>query len=103
MIVLIGPRSTSAAEIVADAVKVNHRGLLIGRITNGSVLNSGSFPLPDGGSVTIPVCDFMGPDKKRIEGVGVEPDIEIIPTLNDIRAGHDLVLERAERELRKGN
>jgi carboxyl-terminal processing protease len=102
MIVLIGPRSASAAEIVADAVKVNHRGLLIGRITNGSVLNSGSFPLPDGGSATIPVCDFLGPDKKRIEGVDVEPDIEIIPTLNDIRAGHDLVLERAERELRKG-
>ena len=45
---------------------------------------------------------FTGPDEKRIEGVGVDPDIEIIPTLNDIRAGHDLVLERAERELRRG-
>jgi carboxyl-terminal processing protease len=102
MIVLIGPKSASAAEIVADAVKVNHRGLLIGRITNGSVLTSKTYPLPDGGGAQIPVCDFTGPDEKRIEGVGVEPDIEIIPTLNDIRAGHDLVLERAKRELRKG-
>jgi C-terminal processing protease CtpA/Prc len=102
MIVLIGPKSASAAEILADAVKVNHRGLLIGRITNGSVLTSKTYPLPDGGGAQIPVCDFTGPDEKRIEGVGVEPDIEIIPTLNDIRAGHDLVLERAERELRKG-
>jgi carboxyl-terminal processing protease len=102
VIVLIGPRSSSAAEIVADAVKMNHRGLLIGRITNGVVLEAKRFPLPDGGIVTIPTCDFLGPDKKRIEGVGVLPDIEVIPTLNDIRAGHDLVLERAERELRKG-
>jgi C-terminal processing protease CtpA/Prc len=102
VIVLIGPGSASAAEIAADAVKINHRGLLIGRITNGSVLESKRFSLPDGGIMTIPTCDFMGPDKKRIEGVGVLPDIEIIPTLNDIRAGHDLVLERAERELRKG-
>jgi carboxyl-terminal processing protease len=102
LIVLIGPKSASAAEILADAVKVNHRGLLIGRITNGSVLTSKTYPLPDGGGAQIPVCDFTGPDEKRIEGVGVEPDIEIIPTLNDIRAGHDLVLERAERELRKG-
>jgi carboxyl-terminal processing protease len=101
LIVLIGPRSSSAAEIVADAVKVNLRGLLIGRITNGSVLTSKTYPLPDSGGAQIPVCDFMGPDEKRIEGVGVEPDIEIIPTLNDIRAGHDLVLQRAERELRK--
>jgi carboxyl-terminal processing protease len=103
VIVLIGPGSASAAEIVADAVKINHRGLLIGRITNGSVLEAKRFPLPDGGIMTIPTCDFLGPDKKRIEGVGVVPDIEIIPTLNNIRAGHDLVLERAERELRKGN
>jgi carboxyl-terminal processing protease len=102
VVVLIGPHSASAAEIAADAVKINHRGLLIGRITNGSVLEAKRFSLPDGGIVTIPTCDFMGPDKKRIEGVGVVPDIEIIPALNDIRAGHDLVLERAERELRKG-
>jgi carboxyl-terminal processing protease len=102
VIVLIGPRSSSAAEIVADAVKMNHRGILIGRITNGVVLEAKRFPLPDGGIVTIPTCDFLGPDKKRIEGIGVLPDIEVIPTLNDIRAGHDLVLERAERELRKG-
>jgi carboxyl-terminal processing protease len=102
VIVLIGPRSSSAAEIVADAMKMNHRGLLVGRITNGAVLVAKRFPLPDGGIMTIPTCDFLGPDKKGIEGVGVLPDIEVIPTLNDIRAGHDLVLERAERELRKG-
>ncbi len=100
LIVLIGPRTASAAEVVATAVKGNHRGMLIGRATNGSALWARRFPLPDGGSVSIPVLDFTGPDGKRIEGVGVLPDIEIIPTLSDIRAGHDLVLERAERELR---
>jgi len=102
LIVLIGPRSASAAEVVAAAVQGNHRGLLIGRTTNGSVLLAQRFPLPDGGSVLVPASDFMTPDGRRIEGAGVLPDIEIMPTLKDIRAGHDLVLERAERELRAG-
>jgi carboxyl-terminal processing protease len=102
LVVLIGPRSSSAAEVMADVVKTNHRGMLIGRFTNGSVLVGAGYPLPDGGSVHIPTSDYLGPDKDRIEGVGVAPDIEIIPTLNEIRAGHDLVLERAESELQKG-
>jgi len=31
----------------------------------------------------------------------VYPDIEVIPTLADIRAGHDVVLERAQAELQR--
>ena len=47
----------------------------------------------------IPVSDFVRSNGKRIEGAGVEPDIWVLPTLEEIRAGRDPVLERAVQEL----
>jgi C-terminal processing protease CtpA/Prc len=69
-------------------------------MTNGSVLMSGDFPLPDGGIAIIPVEDFVRGGDVRIEGVGVEPDVYVLPTLEQVRAGRDPVLERALVELR---
>jgi carboxyl-terminal processing protease len=97
--VLIGPSSCSAAEITAAAVQDNRRGPLLGRMSNGSVLNSQMYPLPDGGLMQVPILDFVRGGDRRIEGVGVEPDIWILPTLEDVRAGRDPVLERALEEI----
>ena len=100
--VLIGPMSASAAEIFAAAIQDNLRGRLLGRMTNGSVLKARRFPLPDGGVVEVPVSDFVRAIGTRIEGAGVEPDIRIVPSLAEIRAGHDPVIKRALLELRNG-
>ena len=99
LVVLIGPQSASAAEITAAAVLDNHRGLLVGRMTNGSVMESNYFPLPDGGTAQIPVNDFVRGHDRRIDSVGVEPDIWILPTLDDVRAGRDPALARALKEI----
>jgi carboxyl-terminal processing protease len=100
LVVLIGPITGSAAEIVAAAIKDNARGRLLGRMSNGSVLEGQVFPLPDGGQVQVPVSDFVRAGGRRIEGVGVEPDIRVIPSLAEIRGGRDSVVERAALELR---
>lgn len=102
LVILIGPLSSSAAEILAAAVQDRARGKLIGRATNGSVLSAQFFPLPDGGAVTVPTHDYFRINGRRIESVGVEPDIEILPTLDDVRAGRDRVLSRALVELAGG-
>jgi len=99
--VIIGPSSASAAEITAAAVLDNKRGRILGRMSNGSVLTSQQFPLPDGGIVHVPIMDFVRGGDRRIEGVGVEPDIWILPSLEDVRAGRDPVLERALAEISK--
>jgi carboxyl-terminal processing protease len=101
LVVLIGPSSSSAAEIIAAAVQDHRRGTLIGRTTNGSVVSASKFTLPDGGTMAIPVRDFVRAGDRRIEGAGVEPDIWILPTLEDVRAGRDPVLERAIAKLRE--
>jgi carboxyl-terminal processing protease len=99
LVVLIGPITASAAEIFAAAVKDNVRGSLLGRMSNGAVLKGHLFPLPDGGQVQVPVSDFVRAGDRRIEGVGVEPDIRVIPALAELRAGRDPVIERAVLEL----
>jgi carboxyl-terminal processing protease len=99
VVVLIGPGTMSAAEITAAAMQDLKRGKLIGRTTCGAVLSARLFSLPDGGSMMIPTSDFARLDDRRIEGIGVEPDIWVLPTLADVRAGRDPVLERAIEEL----
>jgi len=100
--VLTGPASASAAEITASVMKTRQRAVVIGRATNGSVLGCTFFRLPDGGQLQVAVNDIETIEGKRLENVGVTPDIEIYPGIDDIRAGRDLALETAERELLKG-
>lgn len=95
LVLLVGPASGSSSEILAAAIRDQHRGNLVGRMTNGSTLVSQSFPLPDGGFARVPITDFRTARDLRIEGAGVAPDIRVMPTLEDVRAGRDPALERA--------
>ncbi|NBW11447.1 MAG: hypothetical protein EBR82_25785 [Caulobacteraceae bacterium] len=99
LVVLIGPRSASSAEVVASAVRWNNRGPLVGARTAGALLTSRTWPLPDGGRITVPIRDFRGPDGRRIEGVGVPPTLPVAQTLAAIRQDRDLVIEAADRAL----
>jgi C-terminal processing protease CtpA/Prc len=101
LVVLVGPSTSSAAEVLAAAVQDNERGTLIGRSTNGSVLTSYTLPLPDGGAVQVPAMEFIRAKERSIEGVGVTPDILLMPTLEDVRAGRDPLIERALLEIGK--
>jgi carboxyl-terminal processing protease len=95
LVLLIGPATGSCSEILAAAVQDYQRGRLIGRMTNGSTLVAQGFRLPDGGVIQVPVSDFRTTRDQRIEGAGVTPDIRVMPTLDDVRAGRDVAVERA--------
>jgi C-terminal processing protease CtpA/Prc len=97
--VLIGLLSASASEVSANAVRFYKRGILYGRKTQGDVLLSRSFLLADGGIIQVATADMRGPDGQRLENVGVRPDFEIMPTLETVRAGRDVVLEAALADL----
>lgn len=99
MAVLVGPLSASAAEVSASAFRFQGRATLYGQATAGKVQLSRQFPLPDGGIVQVAIADVRGPGDQRLEAAGVGVDRVVVPTLENIRAGHDAVLDAAQADL----
>ena len=99
VVILINGGSRSGKEVLAYLFKKTGRGLLIGERTAGYVtggnkreISSDSFLYYGGFNMLI--------DGKRLEGVGVEPDIEV-PFDIRFSAGKDIQLERAKDEIVK--
>lgn len=95
VVLLVGPRTFSAAEDMAMAFAHSERGTIIGETTAGSTGQPLVFRLPGGGMARICAKRDSWPDGRPLVGVGVIPDIEVQPTLEDIRAGRDPVVEAA--------
>ena len=58
--------------------------------------------LPDGGELQLSREDYLAPKGRRIEGNGIEPDVAVARTLEDLRRGRDPDLDAALRLLRTG-
>lgn len=101
VIVLLSPRTFSAAEDFAIAFDVLKRGKMMGEPTGGSTGQPLAFRMPGGGSARVCTKRDRYPDGREFVGVGIKPDIPVAQTLADFRAGRDTVLETAADELRK--
>ena len=100
VVVLVDRATGSAAEIFSAVLQDHGRATVIGRRTAGAVLASWFYRLPDGGELQLSREDYVAPKGRRIEGVGVTPDIVVPRVLADIRAGRDRDLEKAIEVLR---
>lgn len=99
--VLTSSQTGSAAEDFCVAFDIMKRGIIVGEPTNGSTGQPLSFGLPGGGRGRVCAVRCTYPDGTEFVGVGVAPDLEISPTIKDIRAGRDPVLTAALKELRQ--
>jgi carboxyl-terminal processing protease len=100
--VLVSGASASGSEVFAAAIQDQHRGIILGQKTAGSVLEARRFQLPDHGTLQISESDLVTARGFRLENAGVTPDIVIAPTtLDDLRSGRDPGLERAIESLAK--
>tara|TARA_R110001606_G_scaffold361045_1_gene514116 strand:- start:239 stop:1501 length:1263 start_codon:yes stop_codon:yes gene_type:complete len=95
--VLINGGSASAAEILAGALRDNHRALLIGEKSygKGSVQTIIPFARHDGLRLT--TARYYTPSGRTVEG-GIEPDIIVA---NDNTKQVDVQRERASAELKR--
>jgi C-terminal processing protease CtpA/Prc len=100
-VVLTSVRSFSAAEDFAVAFDYAKRGTIIGEPTGGSTGQPLSFSLPGGGRARVCTKRDTYPDGKEFVGVGVQPQRVVHPTIADLRAGRDTVLEAALREVQR--
>ena len=101
VLVLISPRTYSAAEDFAVAFDSMKRGRMIGETTGGSTGQPLSFTLPGQGSARVCTKRDAYPNGKEFIGVGIQPDIAVLPTVQDFRNGRDTILEAALVELKR--
>ena len=100
--VVTGPRTFSAAEDFLVAFRQAQRGLIIGQASGGSTGQPLMFSLPGGGTARICSKRDTFTDGTEFVGVGVQPDIEVVETVADLRAGRDAAVKRAKAEVLKG-
>ena len=88
----------SAAEMFASCLKDLGRARLIGTRTAGAVLGSHIERLPNGDGFQYAAANYISQKTgASLEGVGVPPDLEVIPSRKCLLAGHDPPLEAAIR------
>lgn len=98
--VLIDPRTASSAELTAVTLREQRGALLVGAATCGCVVAVPDVHvLPDGGEVRIAETGFRSMRGARMEGEPTEPAVRVAPSLADLRAGRDTVLDEARRRL----
>ncbi|MGV8948727.1 MAG: S41 family peptidase [Candidatus Paracaedibacter sp.] len=75
MAILINQGSASASEIVAAALRDNHRAVLIGEKSFGKGSIQGLYALESYGGIKITIARFYTPKGEEIQGRGIQPDI----------------------------
>lgn len=98
MIVIINGYSASASELAAGALKDNDRAVLVGEKSFGKGTVQILERLSDGSGIKFTTAKYYLPSGITIDGVGVQPDIEILLTPED---EEDLQLNRAIEEIKK--
>ncbi|MFT3791018.1 MAG: S41 family peptidase [Rudaea sp.] len=77
IVVLADNGTASAAEIVAGALKDNHRALIMGRRTFGKGSVQTVLPLDDTHAIKLTTARYYTPSGISIQAEGIKPDIEL--------------------------
>lgn len=96
--VLVDGNSASAAEIIAGAIKDTNAGTLVGAKTYGKGSVQVVLPLMHSDAVKLTVAKYFTPSGESIDGVGIEPNIEIKLTPMDTE---DMQLNKAIEVLKE--
>lgn len=95
IVVLIDEATASAAELMAAALREQARATLIGAKTSGAVEASVLFDLSDGSALSVTIQRLATGLGRRLEGVGITPDIAMALSAADLDQGRDEQLGRA--------
>ncbi len=96
MVVLIDETSASASEILSGALKDYKKAKLIGTKTYGKGMVQQIMPLPNESGLNLTIAKYLTPLGFDINQKGINPDIEVKFTIDDIKKSHDVQLERAK-------
>jgi carboxyl-terminal processing protease len=95
VILLVDGGCVSACEELVEPFKDSGRGTIVGETTEGSSGLPYVYDFNNGMILKISVKRLYFPDGSEFEGVGIKPDIELHPTIESLKSGRDVVLEKA--------
>jgi carboxyl-terminal processing protease len=95
LVVLVDGGSASASEIVAGAIQDAGTGVLIGAKTYGKGSVQQINNLSDGSELRVTAARWFTPKGRGIHQTGLEPDIAVPITSEDVAAKRDPQLDRA--------
>jgi hypothetical protein len=75
--VLTSGSTASTCEPIVDALKRNKLATIVGEKTAGAMLSATIMQLKDNYFLFLPIADYYTADKRRLDQVGVKPDVEI--------------------------
>jgi len=75
--VLINRGTASASEITAGAIRDNDMGILIGEQSFGKGVYQQLIEFPDGSALKITAGEYLTPDRRIVNGIGLPPDIAV--------------------------
>jgi len=95
VVVLTNLNTFSAGETFVLAMLQNKTVTTVGGVTGGALSDAIKREMPNGWLYRLPVADVRDANGKNLEGIGIEPHIKVKNSKEDLKAGHDKVLEKA--------
>lgn len=93
--ILIDRGSASCSEVFSSGLQAVGRARVFGETSAGMALPAMSTPLPSGDWLYYPTADFHDPKQRRIEGIGVVPDVPVALTASSLASASDHTLQAA--------
>src|SRR5207237_722789 len=90
IVILQDRYSASASEVLAAALHDNGRATIVGEKSFGKGTVNVTRNLANGGAVRVSVAQWLTPTKTLIDHVGIQPDVKVTPTDEDIDLRRDV-------------
>jgi carboxyl-terminal processing protease len=95
IVILQNKFSASASEVLAAALHDNGRATIVGDVSFGKATVNIARELKDGGVMFVSIAQWLTPNGGLIDKAGIQPDVSVIPTDQDIDQRKDPQLAKA--------
>ena len=99
--ILIDKNSASASEILAGAAQDKKEGVIIGETSFGKGTMQMVMQLSDDEALKLSIAEYITAAGRKIDKIGIKPDIEVEQTGRIFDKETDSVIARAVEELEK--
>ena len=100
-VVLVDSASASASEILSGALKDYKKATLVGTKTFGKGMVQKIIPMPNETGLNLTIAKYLTPKGYDINKIGINPDVKVNFTVNDIKTHNDAQLQAAKNILSK--